>query len=285
MVIESLLLNQNSVFHMELISVEVLRDLLITYAPRVVGALLTLIIGFWVIGWVSRLVKKALEKRDLEEGVRTFLASLVSIGLKVLLLLSVASMFGIATTSFVAIFGALTLAVGMALQGNLGHFASGVLILVFKPYRVGDFIVTQGYSGTVREIQMFNTTLTALDNRIIFVPNGAITSGPIENITMLGERRLDLTFGIGYSDDIDKARGIIERVLKSAPNALLDKGYDIFVKELADSSVNFGVRFWTAVPDYWPAFTYMQENIKKEFDREGINIPFPQMDVHVQQNA
>lgn len=270
---------------MELISVEVLRDLLITYAPRVVGALLTLIIGFWVIGWVSRLVKKALEKRDLEEGVRTFLASLVSIGLKVLLLLSVASMFGIATTSFVAIFGALTLAVGMALQGNLGHFASGVLILVFKPYRVGDFIVTQGYSGTVREIQMFNTTLTALDNRIIFVPNGAITSGPIENITMLGERRLDLTFGIGYSDDIDKARGIIERVLKSAPNALLDKGYDIFVKELADSSVNFGVRFWTAVPDYWPAFTYMQENIKKEFDREGINIPFPQMDVHVQQNA
>lgn len=270
---------------MELLSVEVLRDLLITYAPRVVGALLTLVIGFWIIGWVSRVVKKALENRDLEEGVRTFLASLISIGLKILLLLSVASMFGIATTSFVAIFGALTLAIGMALQGSLAHFASGVLILVFKPYRVGDFIVTQGYSGTVREIQMFNTTLTTLDNRIIFVPNGAITSGPIENITMLGERRLDLTFGIGYRDDIDKAREIIERVLKSVPNALLDKGYDIFVKELADSSVNFGVRFWTAVPDYWPAFTYMQENIKKEFDREGINIPFLQMDVHVLQNA
>lgn len=270
---------------MGILTVENFSNLIVTYAPKVVGAILTLIIGFWVIGWVTRLVKRSLEKQALEESIRTFFGSLVSMALKVLLLLSVASMFGVETTSFVAIFGALTLAIGMALQGSLGHFAAGVLILVFKPYRVGDFIVTQGYSGTVREIQMFNTTLTTLDNRIIFVPNGAITSGPIENLTMLGERRLDLTFGIGYNDDIDQAKTIIEDVVKAAPNTMLDKGYDIFVKELADSSVNFAVRFWTKAEDYWPAYIYMQEHIKKAFDQTGINIPYPQMDVHVQQNG
>lgn len=267
---------------MENFTVEALGSFIATYAPKVVGALLTLIIGFWVIGWITRVLKRSMENRNVEEGVRTFLGSIASVGLKILLFLSVASMFGIATTSFVAIFGALTLAIGMALQGSLGHFASGVLILVFKPYRVGDFIITQGYSGAVRDIQMFNTTLTALDNRIIFIPNGAITSGPIENLTMLGERRLDMTFGIGYNDDIDKAKAIIDGIVQEAPNAMLDKGYDIFVKELADSSVNFAVRFWTKADDYWPAYIFMQENIKKAFDQAGINIPYPQMDVHVQ---
>ncbi len=256
-------------------------DMLLGYAPKVIGAILTLIIGFWVIGRIIKILDRTMEKREFDPTIRPFLRSLLSIGLKVLLLLSVASMFGIETTSFVAIFGALAFAIGLALQGNLGHMASGILLLVFKPFRVGDFIVAQGYSGTVKEIQIFNTILTTLDNRIIIIPNGAISSGPIENLTAPVERKVDLTFGIGYGDDIDKARSIIKQVIENTPNVLLDKGYDILVKELADSSVNFAVRVWVKCENYWPVYFHMQEHIKKEFDKAGVGIPFPQMDVHV----
>ncbi len=258
-----------------------IQDIIAAYGLQVIGAILTLVIGFWLAGWLTRMVKRAMEKRNLDATIRPFIASLINVGLKVLVLLTVAGMFGIETTSFIAIFSALAFAVGLALQGNLSHFASGILILVFKPFRVGDFIVTQGYSGTVKEIQIFNTILTTLDNRIIIIPNGAITSGPIENLTSPGERKVDMTFGIGYNDDIDKARGIIDRVIKETPNVMLDKGYDILVKELGDSSVNFAVRVWCNVEHYWGIYFHMQETIKKEFDKEGVGIPFPQMDVHL----
>lgn len=265
------------------INMDKITEMLMAYAPKVVGAIITLLIGFWIIGWISRMVRRALEKRGVDETVRPFLSSLVSVGLKVLLLLSVAAMFGIEVTSFVAIFSALAFAVGLALQGTLAHFASGVLILVFKPYRVGDFIQAQGFAGVVKEIQIFNTVLQALDNRLIIIPNGSVTSGPIENFTMQGERRHDLLIGTGYDDDIDKAKAAIEKVLKATPGVLLDKGYDIFLKELADSSVNYAVRFWAKNDDFWPAYIYFMEHIKKEFDAQDIGIPFPQMDVHVKQ--
>lgn len=259
-------------------------EMITAYAPKVLGALVTLLIGFWIIGWITSMLKRSLEKREVDKTIRPFLASLVNVGLKVLLLLSVASMFGITVTSFVAILSALAFAIGLALQGNLSHFAAGILVLALKPYRVGDFIVAQGYSGTVKEIQVFNTILTTLDNRIIIMPNGIITSGPIENLTMPGERKVDLTFGIGYGDDIDKAREVITQVIESNDKILKEKGYDILVKELANSSVNFAVRVWVVVADYWDVYFYMQENIKKQFDANDIGIPFPQMDVHLHKN-
>ncbi len=258
-----------------------LQQFVVDYGLQVVGALLTLIIGFWLAGWLTRLAKRAMERRNLDPTIRPFLASMLNVGLKVLVLLTVAGMFGIETTSFIAIFSALAFAIGLALQGNLGHFASGILILVFKPFRVGDFIVTQGYSGTVKEIQVFHTLLTTLDNRIIIIPNGAITSGPIENLTSPEERKVDMTFGIGYNDDIDKARSVLDQIIQNTPNVLLDKGYDILVKELGDSSVNFAVRVWCKTEHYWGIYFHMQEQVKKEFDKAGVGIPFPQMDVHL----
>lgn len=263
------------------INVDSIYEMIIAYAPKVLGAILTLIIGFWIAAFVAKKVKKTLEKGDVDKSLTPFLVSLTSIALKLLVLLSAASMFGLEVTSFVAIFGALAFAIGMALQGNLSHMAAGILILFFKPFQVDDFIVTNGYSGTVTEIHIFNTILTTLDNRIIIIPNGTITSNPLENLTKNSTRKVPLTFGIGYGDDIDKARSVIEKVVNSCPQIMHDKNTDILVSELADSSVNFAVRPWCKTEDYWTVHFFMQENIKKEFDKNNIGIPFPQMDVHM----
>lgn len=256
-------------------------EMAVAYAPKVLGALITLFLGFWLSGLMSRKIRKNLEKRNVDPSLTPFVSSLVSIGIKVLVLLSAASMFGIEVTSFVAIFGALALAVGMALQGNLSHFASGIMILFFKPFKVGDFIVTNGYSGTVKEIQIFNTLLTTLDNRIIIIPNSNVTSNPLENLTANEMRKVPLKFGIGYADDIDKARTVIEKVVSSCDLIDHSQPVDIFVSELADSSVNFVVRPWCKTEDFWSVHFYMHEHIKKAFDKEGVGIPFPQMDVHL----
>lgn len=252
----------------------------IKYAPSVLGAILTLIIGFWLAGRLSRWLIRILENREIDASVQSFLSSLIGVGLKLMVLLAAAGMFGIETTSFVAIFGALAFAIGMALQGNLAHLASGILVLFFKPYKVGDFIVTQGYSGTVKEIGLFNTILTTLDNRIIIIPNGTVTSGAIENLSTNPTRKVPMTFGISYNDDIDLARAIISKVAENCEYILHDQGIDILVSELADSSVNFAVRPWCKTEHYWDVYFYMHENIKKEFDKENIGIPFPQMDIH-----
>lgn len=190
-------------------------------------------------------------------------------------------MFGVETTSFIAILSALSLAVGLALQGNLGHFASGILLLTFRPFKVGDAVIADGYAGTVKEIQVFNTILTTLDNRLIIIPNGKVMNNAIENLTAQGIRRLDLPVGIGYSDDIDKARSVIREVLEAAPMIDQTAGFDIFVKTLNDSSVDFTVRVWMENANYWPAHFHITEQIKKAFDANDIGIPFPQMDVHI----
>lgn len=267
------------------INIEQVTELVVSYAPKVVGAIITLIVGFWIAGFLSNLVKRKLGKLKVDESLIPFLSSVLGIGLKLLVLLSAASMFGIEVTSFVAIFGALAFAIGMALQGNLSHMAAGILILFFKPFKVGDFIVTQGYSGTVKEIQIFNTILTTLDNRVIIIPNGSITSGPIENLSANDKRKVPMTFGIGYPDNIDKAREVIQNVANSCPQIDHEMPVDIFVSELADSSVNFAVRPWCKTEDYWTVYFYMHENIKKEFDKSGVGIPFPQMDVHMKGKA
>jgi len=250
------------------------------YAPKVVGAILTLIIGFWVAGAVTRGVKNLLARNGVDPTVTPFLGSLVSVALKIMVLLAVAGMFGIETTSFVAIFGAMAFAIGMALQGSLGHFASGVMLLTFKPYKVGDLVEAGGSTGVVEEIQIFNTVLKTPDNKKIIVPNGVVTGGTITNISGQGEIRVDMTYGIGYDDDIDKARDVIQKVAASCPQVIKDKPVDVLVSELADSSVNFAVRPWAKSEHYWDVYFYMHENVKKEMDKAGISIPYPQMDVH-----
>jgi small conductance mechanosensitive channel len=259
-----------------------LSALLTDYAPKVAGAILTLIIGFWVIARITRVFNRAMEKRSMDDTIRPFLSSLVSVGLKVLLLLTVASMFGVDTTSFIAIFGALTLAIGMALQGSLGHFASGVLILVFRPYKVGDVVtIGGGETGMVEGIQVFNTILATLDNRRIIVPNGVVTSNTITNVSGQEIIGVELTFGISYRDDIDKARQIILQVGKECPYVLDDPAQGVVVAELGNSSVNLATRPFCRSEHYWDARFYMIEHVKKQFDAQGISIPFPQMDVHL----
>lgn len=262
--------------------IEKIISMAIDYAPQVLGALVTLIIGFWLANFIAARVRKTLTKSErVEPSLIPFLHSLISLVIKVLVLLSAASMFGLEVTSFVAILGALAFAIGMALQGNLNHMASGILILFFRPFRVGDFIVTNGYSGTVREIQIFTTILQTLDNRIIIIPNGSITSDPIENLSANPVRKVPMTFGVGYSADIDHVRQVIQHVADECPHIDHSQPVDILVSELADSSVNFAVRPWCKTEDYWTVYFYMHEHLKKAFDREGINIPFPQLDVHL----
>lgn len=259
--------------------------LLASYAPKVLGAILTLIIGFWIANRLASWVKKLMAKQKVEDTVQGFVGSIVGVGLKIMVLLAAAGMFGIETTSFVAIFSALAFAIGLALQGNLGHMAAGILVLIFKPYKVGDFIVAQGYSGTVKEIGIFNTILTTLDNRVVIIPNGAVTSGPIENLSTNSIRRVPLTFGIGYDDDIDQARAVLLKVAEACPEVDHEKGVEVLVSELADSSVNLVIRPWCKSSDYWKVHFYMHENVKKEFDKAGIGIPFPQLDVHLNNAA
>ncbi|MCB0668622.1 MAG: mechanosensitive ion channel [Saprospiraceae bacterium] len=262
--------------------IEKIVSMVIEYAPQVLGALVTLIIGFWLANLIAGKVKKSLEKKEkVDPSLIPFLHSLISILIKVLALLSAASMFGLEVTSFVAILGALAFAIGMALQGNLSHMASGILILFFRPFKIGDFIVTNGYSGTVKEIQIFTTILQTLDNRIIIIPNGSITSDPIENLSANPVRKVPMTFGVGYGADIDHVREVIQRVAGECPQIDHDQPVDILVSELADSSVNFAVRPWCKTEDYWVVYFYMHEHLKKAFDKEGINIPFPQLDVHM----
>lgn len=261
--------------------VEQIIAMAIDYAPKIVGAILVLIIGFWIANRIAKLAIKGMEQSKMEPELCAFLSSLTSIGLKVLIVFSAAGIVGIKTTSFVAVLAAAGFAIGLALQGSLSNFAAGVLILLFKPYRVGDVISAQGYVGVVREIQIFNTVMTNLENRQIILPNSSVINGPIENINFHPEKQLDLVFGIGYGDNIDKAKEILENVVKDCPSYLQEKGHTIMVKELADSSVNFGVRFWTKTEDFWAATFYMQEHVKKAFDQQGVSIPFPQLDLHM----
>lgn len=267
---------------MDFLDLDKLSDWIITYSPQVIGAILTLVIGFWVVARISGALDRMLINRGVDKTIRPFLSSLVSVGLKVMLLLAVASMFGIETTSFVAIFGALAFAIGMALQGSLGHFASGVLLLTFRPYKVGDLVtIGGGETGEVVGIQIFNTVLKTLDNKRIIVPNGVVTSNVITNISGQGVIGVELTFGIGYNDSIDKAREVILRVGKECEWILDDPAQGVVVGELGDSSVNLNTRPFCKSEHYWNTLFYMKEHVKKAFDAEGISIPFPQMDVHL----
>jgi small conductance mechanosensitive channel len=258
-------------------------QLAMTYGPNLLMAIITLVIGLWIIKFIVKMADKAMVRAKLELSLQRFLGSFIGVVLKILLLISVASMIGIATTSFVAILGAAGLAVGLALQGSLANFAGGVLILLFKPFKVGDFIDAQGYMGTVHAIQIFNTVLKTPDNKTIIIPNGALSNGSLTNFSTEPTRRVDMDFGIGYEDDIAKAKSVLNRMVTEDSRVLKEPVFQIVVGELGDSSVNFKVRAWCNASDYWGIYFDMQEKVKYAFDKEGISIPFPQRDVHLYQ--
>jgi len=256
-------------------------SLLQSYIPRIAMALVILVFGFWIIKILSKYVRRSIANSGIDDTLSKYLSSLITVAMKVMLLLSVASKFGVDTTSFIAILGALTLGIGMALNGSIGHFSSGVLLMIFKPFKVGNLVeIGGGYTGTVEEINAFNTSLLTLDNKKIIVANSNVTGNTITNISGQGTIGVELTFGIGYNDSIDKARKIILEVGASCPHVLEDPVQKVVVAALADSAVNLATRPFCKSENYWDTYFYMQENVKKAFDAQGISIPFPQLDVH-----
>lgn len=252
------------------------------YGMKLVGAILVWIIGSMIVKSLNNGFAKLLDKKDTDPSLKPFLKSIVSVLLRVMLVITILTMLGIEMTSFIAILGAAGLAVGMALSGTLQNFAGGVMILVFKPFKVGDVIEAQGYIGSVNEIQIFNTILKTPDNKTIIIPNGGLSTSSMVNYSIEKHRRVDFTFGIGYGDSTEKAREVLGQLIAADKRILSEPAAPfIAVSALADSSVNFTVRVWVNAADYWGVYFEMNEKVYNTFNAEGLNIPYPQMDVHV----
>ncbi|WP_439183807.1 mechanosensitive ion channel family protein [Carboxylicivirga taeanensis] len=256
-------------------------DWVIANGIKLLVAILIAVVGLWIINKIVKGFKKLLVARSIDETLVPFIISLTSVTLKILLFISVISYLGVQMTSFIAILGAAGLAVGMALSGTLQNFAGGVILLILKPFKVGDYIEAQGHAGVVKEIQIFNTILTTPDNKVVIIPNGGLSTGAMTNYSRSETRRVDFVFGIGYDDDIDKARNIIIEVAGRQELILKDPQLFVGVLEHGDSSINLVTRAWAKTSDYWTVYFYMMEFVKKEFDKQGISIPFPQRDVHL----
>ena len=260
-------------------------DLIANQGPDIaiqVGlAVAIFVVGRWVAQWVTSMTRKALAKTDMEDTLERFLCNIVYTALLAMVVIAALGQLGVETTSLLAIFGAAGLAVGLALQGSLSNFAAGVLIVAFRPYKVGDFIEAGGEAGSVDEVQIFTTILKSPDNKKIIVPNAQVMSGTITNYSTLGTRRVDMVFGIGYDDDIDAAYRVLKEIIEADDRILKDPAYGIALNELADSSVNFNVRPWVDASDYWGVYNDVTEQVKRKFDAAGISIPYPQQDVHM----
>jgi small conductance mechanosensitive channel len=257
-------------------------ELIVKYGMTFIMAIVVLIVGLIVIKWITRALVRLMKKGNVNPSLIPFLRSLSNILLKAMLIISVMGMVGIEMTSFIAVLGAAGLAVGLALQGTLQNFAGGVMILLFKPYEVGHFIEAQGFMGTVKEIQIFTTVLNTPDNRKVIIPNSPLATGSITNFSAMPTRRIDFSFGIGYGDDIDKAKDILLKMAEKDDRVLKeDNPPQVMVEALGDSSVNLKLRTWVKSEDYWSLFFDVTENVKKQFDAAGISIPFPQSDVHL----
>ncbi|EAS63785.1 small-conductance mechanosensitive channel MscS [Photobacterium angustum] len=257
------------------------QDLLIQYAVNLVSALLILFIGNMIVKAVAGAVAKVLRKKEMDNAVVEFIHGLVRYLLFVIVLIAALSRIGVQTASVVAVIGAAGLAVGLALQGSLSNFAAGVLIVAFRPFKSGDFVEVAGVSGAVESIQIFSTELRTPDNKTVVVPNSSIIGNPITNYSRNATRRIDLTIGVSYSADLQKTKEVLKRVVTADERVLKDPEPTIGVVALADSSVNFVVRPWVNTPDYWAVYFDLNQAIKEELDKEGIEIPFPQMDVHL----
>lgn len=250
-------------------------------AINVATAIAIFYVGKMVVGMLVRGMRKVMQKQEIDKTLETFVSNLVRMVLMIIVAIAAISQLGIETTSFIAIFGAAGLAVGLALQGSLSNFAAGVLIVLFRPYRVGDFIEGAGIAGVVEQVQILTTVLRTGDNKRIIVPNGQIMDSIITNYSANETRRVDMVVGVSYSDDLDKVRSVLEELVAADERILEDPACTIAVAELADSSVNFVLRPWVSTPEYWNVKFDLTEAIKKRFDKEGISIPFPQQDVHL----
>ena len=255
------------------------------FAPSLITALITLFVGLWVIRILNRLVKRFFDKHDYDVTLEKFVESLIRAGLKILLFVLVVTQLGVKSSSLVAIVGAAGLAVGLALQGSLSNFAGGVLILIFKPFKVGDFISAQGVDGTVKEISIFTTKLNTFGNQVAIIPNGVLSNNNIINYNAEKTRRNKIDVGIGYGSNLKKAKEILLEICAEDDRILKDPAPEVYVGGLADSSVNLSLRFWAKNEDFWAAHFHVMETLKLRFDEKGIEIPFPQRDVHLKQEA
>ena len=262
-------------------TIEGIVELAMLYGVQVILALTIFIVGKWVAKKIANIVQRVLAKNNVDPAIQHFVGSLVSWVLIIFVVIASLGQLGIQTASFVAIVGAAGLAVGLALQGSLANFAAGVLILIFRPFKVGDFIEVAGVSGVVQKIQIFTTELHSPDNKKIIVPNGGVISGNITNYSANDTRRVDLVFGVGYGDDINAAKAVLQSVVAAEPKVLQDPAPTIAVVELADSSVNLVCRPWVNTADYWDVYFNITEAAKKALDAQGISIPFPQRDLHL----
>jgi small conductance mechanosensitive channel len=275
--------NMGNFFSMDNIEVMVQKILVLgtEFGIKAISALVIFIIGRWAAKLVKKIVKKAMLRAKVDHTLISFTTNLAYIALMAFVVIAALSQLGIQTTSFVAILGAAGLAIGLALQGSLSNFAAGVILIIFRPFKAGDYIEGGGVAGSVKEIQIFTTILTSPDNKTIIVPNSKLTGDNIVNYATQGTRRLDMVFSIGYDDDIDKAKEVLNEMVKADSRLLTDPAPKIAVLEHGDSSINIVCRPWVKAADYWDVYFDMMENVKKAFDREGISIPFPQRDIHI----
>ena len=250
-------------------------ELGVEYGLKILATIIIWIIGSWIIKKILKATRKIMTKSSYEESLQNFLINLISWGLKIILVITLLGTLGVPTTSFAAIIAAAGLAIGLALQGSLGNFAGGVLIMIFKPFKIGDLIEAQGEMGVVKSIEIFTTKLTGLSNKEIIIPNGALSNGNIINYTTEGIRRVDLVFGVGYDSDIKKTKDVLMGVLKANSKILNTPEPTVNVLALADSSVNFAVRPWCNAEDYWAVYFEVTENVKLALDAAGIEIPYP----------
>ena len=254
-------------------------NIILEYGPKVIGAIVVWIIGTWIIKVLTRGFINILDRNEIDESLKPFLRGLVEALLKIMLVISVFSMLGIQMTSFIAVLGAAGLAVGMALSGTLQNFAGGVMILIFKPFKIGDVIEAQGFTGRVSEIQIFNTILKTADNKTIIIPNGKLSNSSMTNYTTEEKRQASWKFGIGHEDDVDKAKDLMRKLCDEDPRILKEPKTFIAISELASSSINFALRVWVLSSDYWDVLYDMDEKVFKAFKKEGLSIPtFIKMD-------
>ena len=261
--------------------IDTLMYFITNYSLKIVGAILILIIGKWLARYLSKLLRKILGKNKVDETLTRFSGNIAYYALLIMVIIAAAGQLGINTTSFLTIVGAAGLAVGLALKDSLSNFASGVMLIMFHPFKVGDYVTAGGQSGTVESIAIFNTVLKTPDNQTVFVPNSSITADVITNVNAKPTRRIDLVVGIGYDDNIAEAKSVLGDLVKADSRILSDPAPTIAVSELADSSVNFVVRPWVKTEDYWAVRLDLIEKIKLTFDEKSISFPYPQQDVHM----
>jgi small conductance mechanosensitive channel len=257
------------------------QELAITYGLVILKAAAVLLVGLWVINRIVKILRKSLGHRKMDHSLITFLTSMVNITLKLMLGISVIQMLGIETTSFVAVLGAAGLAVGLALSGTLQNFAGGVVLLIFRPFKVGDFIEAQGFTGVVKEIQIFVTIITTVDNKTIIIPNGPLSTGNLVNFSAQDTRRVDFTFSIAYGEDANKAMQVLRQLAEADPRVLKDPAVFVGLVALNNSSVDFALRVWAKTEDYWDVYFDLNQKVYEAMPKAGLSHPFPQMDLHI----